>query len=298
LKKLIQVNPSVALYKAVLLKVLKKEGDAEFNEVLKRTALHVPDRKYLYHFIHGKEERSIAFDFVEEEIPTTEIIEPIEVKAKEIESAISISEEKPTKPKKEKKTSTEEKPKKVKKEKASIEIDVQSIEEEPVVKLTSQSLVEKVTILPEIKEVEKVEIAQPEVAALPLEHVQEEHTFEDWLNFLEGHQIEEKEALLNNQIDRHIAAASYEVELKEEIKELETEEEGEMALSEVASQKVTALAKDSITFTTGAITETLAKIMLMQGKINESIAMYEQLGLKYPEKSNYFAAQIELIKKK
>jgi hypothetical protein len=88
------------------------------------------------------------------------------------------------------------------------------------------------------------------------------------------------------------------VELKEEIKELETEEEGEMALSEVASQKVTALAKDSITFTTGAITETLAKIMLMQGKINESIAMYEQLGLKYPEKSNYFAAQIELIKKK
>jgi hypothetical protein len=203
-----------------------------------------------------------------------------------------------TKPRKEKKTSTEEKPKKVKKEKASIEIEVQSIEAEPVVKLTSQSLVEIVTISPEIKEVEKVEIAQPEVAALPLEHIQEEHTFEDWLNFLEGHQIEEKEALLNNQIDRHIAAASYEVELKEEIKELETEEEGEMALSEVASQKVTALAKDSITFTTGAITETLAKIMLMQGKINESIAMYEQLGLKYPEKSNYFAAQIELIKKK
>lgn len=44
-------------------------------------------------------------------------------------------------------------------------------------------------------------------------------------------------------------------------------------------------------------TETLAEIYALQGYIDKAISVYEKLRLKYPEKSSYFADQVQKLKK-
>lgn len=56
--------------------------------------------------------------------------------------------------------------------------------------------------------------------------------------------------------------------------------------------------KDSLSENSELVTETLANLYLKNGLVNQAIAIYSQLSLKFPEKSRYFAKLIEEAKLK
>lgn len=57
------------------------------------------------------------------------------------------------------------------------------------------------------------------------------------------------------------------------------------------------LAEKSVTENKDILSETLARLYARQGYREKAIAMYERLGLAFPQKSAYFAAEIEKLKK-
>ncbi len=82
----------------------------------------------------------------------------------------------------------------------------------------------------------------------------------------------------------------------EQIIEQFIREEPRISSPKDASPSENDLSEESVKFYDDIISETLAEIYLRQGKINQSLDIYNKLSLKFPEKSSYFAKKIERIK--
>ena len=88
--------------------------------------------------------------------------------------------------------------------------------------------------------------------------------------------------------------------IKEAIKKLVegndlTFDEAEKVMDEIFAGE---LARKSLQADDQLVTETYARILTMQGKYQKAVDMYMKLSLLKPQKSDYFAALIDQIKKR
>ncbi len=111
-----------------------------------------------------------------------------------------------------------------------------------------------------------------------LDEESEEPPVEDTAEETEEETVEEPKKYSNHLITSFISGEPGPIRA-----DLETSLKGDVSLASIREHD-------------GFITDTLAKIYVKQGLLAKAIYAYEKLSLKYPEKSAYFAAQIEKIR--
>lgn len=149
----------------------------------------------------------------------------------------------------------------------------------------------------EIKTIAAIEVnAEPQVTEQKKQNTTN-HSFDEWLSILEQKKQNSEEAPV-------FELPSPEVFDKKEIQEAEEKQytKNDIAAAEKefqptdGDQSVKKMAADSVSFKQDMATETLAKLYIRQGKIDLAISIYQKLIEKFPEKSSYFAGQINRLK--
>ncbi len=199
-------------------------------------------------------------------------------------------------------------------------------EKQAQLKVAAVYSMNRTKLLQLVREVKQTEIPEPE-AELPVENTEiiefSEESNEDADLIIEQHapyagpDPEPEPELLELDEDAEEEAAEV---VKEVVEEVADEQRHEEAIEEpkeagnnhlitsfikgelgpIRADQETSLKGDvslaSIREHDGFITDTLAQIYVKQGLYAKAIYAYEKLSLKYPEKSAYFAAQIEKIR--
>lgn len=149
-------------------------------------------------------------------------------------------------------------------------------QQKPIVKKNETIIVEK----KEAKE--QLGIGQP----LQFD-TEEKHSFSEWLKLSQAKPIERKEK--NFKQGQSLNDKLYLIEQFVAKNKSKPKKKEFFSPSNQAKKSV----KDQMTF----VTETLARVYLEQEHYEKAKLAYQQLSLKYPKKSSFFAGRIELIEK-
>jgi hypothetical protein len=202
---------------------------------------------------------------------------------------------------------------------------------QPKPKTTEEQPMAEIPAVPDTPEpVATTVTAEPQLPEITAEEESGEMSFTGWLKKL-SHQtpapesvaetVQEPETAQPEQNVPEISTASVDLKEPEEIITPKTEDElPEVREENIPTEKQQILdrfireeprikpnknkfynpvnmAKQSVQESDEFITETLARIYVKQGNLSKAIRAYQKLSLKFPEKSTYFAALIEELKR-
>jgi hypothetical protein len=282
LKSLVEKYPYAQSFAIIYLKALSDLQSIHFEDELKKYACSITNRALLFNLIHNQ---------VDEEVVSVEIPEvhpeknPIEVnKIIEIEQELPVIEEK-----------------------IITDIDwsaIEEIEESP----------KPIETLPK-KEISAYSPLDIDILNSALSSGVEHHT-DDFIPIKENQEV--KKEVFNEKDSSHKIFVDWLNASKNKLAPSETKHERastkktkineliedfiekEPSIGKVKTDFFSAhkKAQESIQEEMMPVSPTLAKIFAIQGNFPKSIAIYQQLILKYPEKKSFFATQISELEKK
>ena len=279
--ELIEIFPYFQSAYMLLLKGLSNTADVKFENQLRSSAMHIADREVLYYFL--KKEKT-------EHIPSgaTEFIKTDSVRPEEDSQQVVI----------ELARNSEELINKIEK-------SIDKSENHEMREDDSEKYYRPVSIQTESDSTDSVAA----VFIIDEESGEEEERVIYMDPGFSGPDVE-KDDLLELDISQGISTSASDSEetslLKEtvDVKKLQSDLIDKFILSnpriEPSKERIETLQVDiSKPFTEERgefLTETLARIYVTQGYYSRAIDIYERLSLKFPEKSSYFASQIEKVK--
>lgn len=273
----------------VIAKALKDREHAKTDAFIKKAAIYSANRAHLKSIIEG----DYTFPEKKEEVkkqPKPVTTKPKEaVKAPEPQKETTPKASAPTPSKKPvQKSGNEEKPLSVKKPETKVPVV-------PAVKKT-----EKPTPARATKKVPKKPIQadiSPDLSS-DLEEIRAAKKRIETLLAGSPSSTESSKGQRKSSSKTHTKGRPNQVELIEKFIQNEPQIERQKASEKALETGQEDLASKTIKPSEAFETETLAQLMFKQGKYKKALSIYEKLRLKFPEKSAYFASQIEEIKSK
>ncbi len=326
IEKIIEEFPFFQPAKAIHLKALRNQDSFRYNAALKHTAAYTTDRSILFDLITSK---SFIQNKIAEKI-TKQISEiyDIEVTSEEVIPEIKPLQKESGEQKLTKDTIEDVPPKA--KEQPIVSFDFDNVDSKavmdpelfqpkPTIKNYSilslknykkleesvkEDIIEKIPKeKPEIKlsevnaekKTEKIEKTSEEKLNIgkPLEFDSNEtHSFSEWLKLSKVKPIERK----TNDIEKEVEVKKTTATEKFKLIDKFIENKPKIIPSDEKPSKNN-LAKEREVEKDELMTETLARVYLEQKKYKKAIQAYKILSLKYPEKSSFFADQINAVEK-
>jgi hypothetical protein len=270
LEDIIEEYPYFQAARALHLKGLKNLDSYQYNNALKVTAAHTTDRDVLFDYITSQEfvQNNIADAIagrgskLEEQNAVSEAVEP----NPNAESMLAVSDE-PALPQNLKDAEQILNPEL---------FESKSSEEKPELHIQKEQPSESETDL---------KLGKP----IPFTK-KEKHSFTEWLQLTSTTDEPEAEESEDNVME--------ELERKKKFELLDRFIENNPKIVPKETPNLKLDIKDSTKFDKNELmTETLAKVYLEQKKYKKAIQAFKILSLKYPEKSGFFADQIQAVKK-
>lgn len=277
LEDIIAEYPYFQAARALHLKGLKNLDSYKYNDTLKVTAAHTTDREVLFDYITTKtfNQKAITADTTSK-VQKNEKVEEIEISSEEIvattETQVFLGEIE---------------------EKSPLPQNLKDAEQilDPALFETKDEVEPNVQEEIEHEVENNIETKEALQLGKPLAFTkQERHSFAEWLQLTAPKPIvrekkeETKEKKKTSKKDKKFALLDKFIAKKPKItpsKEVD---------SKVDIEASTRIDKNQL------MTETLAKVYLEQKKYKKAIQAYKIMSLKYPEKSGFFADQIQKVK--